>query len=64
MPRLVVTVTDNAALFHLRTAIKQLRGVERVSTLRDASAKAKSGHNKLLQELFHRIDTLAELTDG
>lgn len=63
MPRLVVTVNDNAALSNLRTAIKQLRGVERVSTLRDASAKAKSGHNKLQQELFHRIDLLAQLSD-
>ena len=63
MPRLVVTVNDNAALSHLRIAIKQLRGVERVSTLRDASVKAKSEHNKLQQELFHRIDSLAQLSD-
>lgn len=64
MPRLVVTVNDNAALSHLRTAIKQLRGVERVSTLREDFVKVKPGHDKLLQELFHRIDALAELTDG
>lgn len=63
MPRLVVTENDNVALSHLRTAIKQLRGVERVSTLRDVPAKAKPGHNKLLQELFHRIDSLAQLSD-
>lgn len=53
MQRLVVTVNDNAVLSHLWTAIKQLRGVERVSTLRDASAKVKSGHNKLLQDYCH-----------
>ena len=53
MPRLVVTVNNNAALSHLWTAIKQLRGVERVSTLRDASAKAKPVHNKLLQDYCH-----------
>lgn len=63
MPRLVVTVNDNVVLSHLRTAIKQLRGVEQVSTLRDASVKVKSEHNKLQQELFHRIDSLAQLSD-
>ena len=47
MPRVVVTVNDNAVLSHLRTAIKQLRGVERVSTLREDSLNIASGHNKL-----------------
>lgn len=64
MPRLVVTVNDCAVLSHLKTAIKQLHGVEQVTTLRDDSVKMESAHNRLHQEFCQRIDALSQLADG
>ena len=65
MPRLVVTVNDHAMLPQLRTAIRQLRGVEQVSTLREqTSAIVTPTVSKQHRELLQRIDDLAQLADG
>ena len=64
MHRLVVTVNDSAMLSNLRIAIKQLRGVEQVDTLRDELVDIVTAYNKNHQDLLHRIDALAQLVDG
>ena len=61
MTQLVVTVNDNAMLPQLRTAIKQLRGVETVRSVRKSSMP-KTG--KLRQELTDRLTSLGNLHDG
>ena len=61
MIQLVVTVNDNAMLPQLRTAIKQLRGVETVRSVRKSSMP-KTG--KLRQELTDRLTSLGNLHDG
>ena len=61
MTQLVVTVNDNAMLPQLRTAIRQLRGVEKVRSVRNASV---CNVGKLRQELTNRLDSLSKLHDG
>ena len=61
MTQLVVTVNDSAMLPQLRTAIRQLRGVEKVRFVRDASVPMTG---KLRQELTNRLASLSKLQDG
>lgn len=65
MTQLVVTINENAMLPQLKTAIKQLRGVVEVKSLRAESKSAsvrKSG--KLHRELTVRLASLSQLEDG
>ena len=61
MTQLVVTVNDSAMLPQLRTAIRQLRGVEKVRFVRNSSVR---NIGKLRQELINRLDSLSKLHDG
>ena len=65
MPQLVITVNDNTSLPRLRTAIKQLKGVEQVSMLRESKKRGSAiRQGKLHRELQERADALGLLTDG
>lgn len=65
MTRLVVTVNDNAMLPQLRTAIRQLRGVVGISSLRtESKSKSVRKIGKLRQELIERLVLLSQLEDG
>lgn len=64
MPRLVVTVDDHAALSRLRTAIRQLKGVEQVSMLRESMPGIRKQSGKYHGELLKRADELQGLRDG
>ena len=61
MTQLVVTVNDNAMLPQLRMAIRQLRGVETVRSVRNTSVR---NIGKLRQELTNRLMSLSKLNDG
>lgn len=61
MTQLVVTVNDSAMLPQLRTAIRQLRGVEKVRSVRNSSVR---NIGKLHQEFINRLDSLSKLHDG
>lgn len=65
MAQLLVTVNDNAQLPHLRTAIRQLKGVEQVAMLRkmDVAQKALM-QGKVHRELLERADSLGRLAEG
>lgn len=65
MTQLLVTINDNSMLPQLRTAIKQLRGVVGVRSMR-AESKASSVRQvgKLHQELTERLANLSLLEDG
>ena len=65
MTQLVVTISDNAMLPQLRTAIRQLRGVVEVKSVRKENASKpvrKSG--KLHREFLERLMALSDLEDG
>gem|GEM_PF-1903201 len=64
MPQLVVTVSDHAALPLLRTAIRQLRGVEQVSIVRELKPQTNSQMCEQQKELLQRVDELQELKRG
>lgn len=65
MTHLVVTINDNAMLPQLKTAIKQLRGVVGVKSLRTGGKSAsKRKVGKLRQELTERLASLSRLEDG
>ena len=65
MPQLVITVNDNTYLPHLRTAIRQLKGVEQVTMLRERKKQGSATHQgKLHRELQERADSLGLLADG
>lgn len=64
MPRLVVIVNEHAVLPQLRTAIRQLKGVEQVSMLRELKPKRITELNELQKELLQRTDELQSLKDG
>lgn len=61
MTQLVVTVNDSAMLPQLRTAIRQLRGVEKVRSVRNVSVRMEG---KLRRELSNRLASLSKLQDG
>ena len=61
MTQLVVTVSDNAMLPQLKTAIRQLRGVEKVMPVRNPAMHKVC---KLRQELTDRLVSLSSLHDG
>lgn len=65
MAQLLVTVNDNSQLPRLRTAIRQLRGVEQVAMLHKTEMpQAVSFRGKVHRELLERVDSLERLTDG
>lgn len=65
MAQLLVTVNDNAQLPHLRTAIRQLRGVEQVAMLRKMDiSRTTVTQGKSHQELLERVDSLGRLDEG
>ena len=65
MTQLVVTINDNAMLPQLRTAIRQLRGVVEVRSVRKENAgKLIRKTGKLRQELIERLIALSDLEDG
>jgi hypothetical protein len=65
MPQLLITVSDSTHLTHLRTAIRQLKGVEQVTMLREEKKRGGSiRQGKLHRELKERVDSLGRLTDG
>ena len=65
MAQLVVTVNDNAQLPRLRTAIRQLKGVEQVAMLRETkAARSARLQGKIHCELEERVGSLGELADG
>ena len=65
MSRLVVTVNDKAQIRSLRTAIRQLKGVEHVTMLRESKPlRGKATFGKFQKELVERADSLGQLADG
>lgn len=65
MPQLLITVSDSTHLPHLRTAIRQLKGVEQVAMLREVKKRGSSiRQGKLHRELQERVDSFGLLTDG
>ena len=65
MAQLLVTVNDNAQLPRLRTAIRQLKGVEQVAMLRKMKVPQKAlTLGKVHQELLERVDSLEKLSEG
>jgi hypothetical protein len=65
MPQLLITVSDSTHLPHLRTAIRQLKGVEQVAMLRSAKKrKSLIRQGKLHRELQERVDSFGQFTDG
>ena len=64
MPKLVVTVKDNDMMPRVKSAIKQLTGVENVFTLKDESASSVVKKGKLHANLSQRINSLSKLKDG
>ena len=62
MAQLVVTVDDLSALPNLRTAIRQLKGVAKVTTLRHS--KAKVGVGKYRAGMEERLTELSLLKEG
>ena len=65
MAQLLVTVSDNAQLPHLRTAIRQLRGVEQVAMLRKMDVPRKVlTQGKAHKELLERAESLGKLAEG
>lgn len=65
MPQIVVTVNDSVQLPRLRTAIRQLKGVEQVAMLREVKGPKKTVFTgKHHSELQERADSLGLLADG
>lgn len=65
MNRLVVTVNDRAQMRSLRSAIRQLKGVEQVTMLRESiPMRCKAVPGKLHKELLERADSLGQLAEG
>lgn len=66
MTQLVVTIEDQSVLPHVRNAIRQLRGVARVATLKNLSKQAsiKANEGKLHSEMNSRLDELSQLKAG
>lgn len=65
MAQILVTVNDNTQLPRLRTAIRQLRGVEHVAMLRKMEVPRKAlTQGKFHRELLDRVDSLGKLAEG
>lgn len=64
MPQLIITINDNARLPVLKSAIRQLRGVDKVSTVRTKSRKKQSNICELHKKLQNRLTELSLLKDG
>ncbi|MBQ5539258.1 MAG: hypothetical protein IIU03_03340 [Bacteroidales bacterium] len=64
MRKLVVTINDSAVMPRLKSAIRQLNGVERVVAMREVSLRSVPKVGKTHQIFLQRIDSLSQLSDG
>ena len=62
---MIVTVNDSTQIGRLKTAIRQMKGVERIVMMREVKAPLSSvSIGALHKELQQRADSLGELADG
>ncbi|MBR0036082.1 MAG: hypothetical protein IJP70_00410 [Bacteroidales bacterium] len=64
MAQFVITVNDRVHFPSLRTAISQLKGVERVVLLHEEKTSESKTARELYWELQERADSLSQLIDG